>query len=85
MHKFRIRFRNSQGTLLRMLLAVSRRGLDLPYVLAEPDGDMHELTLLLAANPKQMAQLGRDWRAIADVIDVRQPIPSGEAGGSSAA
>ena len=35
MQAFHIRYRNTQGTLMRILNAVSRRGLDLPYVQAE--------------------------------------------------
>lgn len=80
MEQCRIRYRNSQGTLLRILLTTSRRGLDLDYVLAEPAGGEHLATLRLSANPKQWAQLGRDWRAIVDVLDVEQPMPRAAAG-----
>ncbi|MGH9535784.1 MAG: hypothetical protein ACRD2E_13115 [Terriglobales bacterium] len=73
-HKVQIRYHNRQGALLRILNAVSRRGLDFPYVLAEPAGEAHQATLLLEVNPTQLAQLGREWRAIVDVVEVRQPV-----------
>ncbi|MGH9489612.1 MAG: hypothetical protein ACRD17_03795 [Terriglobales bacterium] len=75
-HKVEIRYRNQQGTLLRILSAVSRRGLDFPYVLAEPAGDSYRATLLLEVNATQLAQLGRDWRSIVDVVEVCQPVPA---------
>lgn len=75
MQVFQIRYRNTQGTLMRILTAVSRRGLDLPYVQAEPADDIHTLTLLLELNPKQVGQLFRDWRAVVDVTDVRAGAP----------
>jgi acetolactate synthase small subunit len=75
MHVFHIRYRNTQGTLMRILTAASRRGLDLPYVQAEPDEHTHKATLLLDVNPRQAGQLCRDWRAIVDVMDVRPGAP----------
>lgn len=74
-HRVQIRYHNQQGALLRILGAVSRRGLDFPYVLAEPAGDLHQATLLLEVNATQLAQLGREWRAIVDVVEVCQPVP----------
>ncbi len=74
-HRVEIRYHNRQGALLRILNAVSRRGLDLPYVLAESAGDLHQATLLLEVTPIQLAQLGREWRSIVDVVEVRQPVP----------
>jgi acetolactate synthase small subunit len=71
MQVFGIRYRNTQGTLLRILNAVSRRGIDLPYVQATPAEHSHTVTLLLEVNPKQMGQLRRDWQAIVDVTEVR--------------
>ncbi|PYY06248.1 MAG: hypothetical protein DMG69_24005 [Acidobacteria bacterium] len=71
MHVFQIRYRNTQGTLMRILTAASRRGIDLPYVQAEPVEHTHKVTLLLEVNPKQVGQLCRDWNAVVDVIDVR--------------
>ena len=41
MHVFHIRYRNTQGTLMRILNAVSRRGLDLTFVHAEYAGQDH--------------------------------------------
>lgn len=82
-HRVEIRYRNQQGALLRILGAVSRRGLDFPYLLAEPVGDLHRATLLLEVNAVQLAQLGRDWRAIVDVVEVCQPVP--EAGAEAEA
>ena len=75
MQVFHIRYRNTQGTLMRVLAAVSRRGLDLPYVQAEPDEYAHKVTLLLDVNAKQVGQLYRDWRAVVDVLDVRAGAP----------
>jgi acetolactate synthase small subunit len=71
MQVFGIRYRNTQGTLMRILNAVSRRGIDLPYVQATPAEHSHTVTLLLEVGPKQMGQLRRDWQAIVDVTEVR--------------
>ena len=70
MQAFQIRYRNTQGTLMRILNAASRRGLDLPSVQAEPAEDDHRATLLLDVNHKQVGQLYREWYSIADVIYV---------------
>jgi acetolactate synthase small subunit len=75
MQVFHIRYRNTQGTLMRLLGAVSRRGLDMPYVQAEPEEHTHKVTLLLDVNAKQVGQLYRDWRAVVDVVDVRAGAP----------
>jgi len=74
MHTFQIRYRNTQGTLMRILNAASRRALDVPYVQAEPNGHDHKVTLMLEVNTKQIGQLSRDWYAIVDVIDVHTAI-----------
>ena len=71
MQVFHIRYRNAQGALMRILNAVSRRGLDLTSVHAEYAGQDHAVTLLLEVNHKQIGQLYREWHAIVDVIDVR--------------
>jgi acetolactate synthase small subunit len=72
MQAFHIHYRNTQGTLMRILNAVSRRALEMPYVQAqaEPSGDLHKVTLLLEVTPKQGGQLRRDWYAIVDVSEV---------------
>jgi acetolactate synthase regulatory subunit len=75
MQVFHIHYRNTQGTLMRILNAVSRRGLDLPYVQAEALEHTHNVSLLLDVNPKQIGQLCRDWHAIVDVTDVRAGAP----------
>jgi acetolactate synthase small subunit len=80
MQAFHIHYRNTQGTLMRILTAVSRRALDITYVHAqaapiEPNDPTYEVTLLLDVNPKQVGQLRRDWYAIMDVQDVRM-IPA---------
>ncbi len=75
MHAFHIRYRNTQGTLMRILNAASRRALDMPYVQAVPTGHEHTATLLLEVNAKQIGQLCRDWYAIVDVTDVRVGVP----------
>jgi hypothetical protein len=71
MQVFHVRYRNSQGALMRILNAVSRRGLDLTSVHAEYAGQNHLATLLLEVTHKQIGQLNREWYAIADVIEVR--------------
>jgi len=71
MQVFQIRYRNTQGTLMRILNAASRRALDMPSVHADAVGDHHEITLVLEVNPKQIGQLYREWYAIVDVIHVR--------------
>ena len=71
MQVFHIRYRNAQGALMRILNAVSRRGLDLTSVHAEYAGTEYAVTLLLEANQKQAGQLYREWYGIVDVTDVR--------------
>jgi acetolactate synthase small subunit len=71
MQVFSIHYRNTQGTLMRILNAVSRRAIDMPYVQATPAEHTHTLTLMLEVNAKQIGQLSRDWHAIVDVTDVR--------------
>ena len=70
MNTFTIRYRNTQGTLMRILNGASRRGLDLHYVNAEAAERDFLVTLLLEVNQKQVGQLYREWYAIADVIKV---------------
>jgi len=70
MQTFYIRYRNTQGTLMRILNAASRRALDLPYVQAEPAEHDHQVTLALDVNQKQVGQLYREWYGIADVVKV---------------
>ena len=73
MQAFHVHYRNTQGTLMRILTAVSRRAVELTYVhaQAEPDEPTCKVTLLLEVNAKQVGQLRRDWYAIVDVTDVR--------------
>ncbi len=71
MQIFHIRYRNAQGTLMRILNAVSRRGLDLTSVHAEGSGQDYAVTMLLEVNPKQIGQLYREWHSVVDVIEVR--------------
>ena len=68
--QFHIRYRNTQGTLMRILNAVSRRALDLPEVHAAAAEHDHQVTLALEVNQKQVGQLYREWYAIPDVIRV---------------
>jgi len=70
MQSFHIRYRNTQGTLMRILNAASRRGLDLPFVQAEQGQSDHQVTLILEVNAKQVGQLYREWYSIADIIHV---------------
>jgi acetolactate synthase regulatory subunit len=78
MHAFHIHYRNTQGTLMRILTAVSRRGIEMPYVLASASGRGYYADLLLDVNTKQIGQLCRDWYAIVDVINVRVGVPTPE-------
>src|SRR5712692_12076489 len=78
MHAFHIHYRNTQGTLMRILTAVSRRGLEIHYVHASPGGHGHRADLLLEVNAKQIGQLCRDWHAIVDVTDVLVGVPTPE-------
>jgi acetolactate synthase small subunit len=71
MQVFYVRYRNAQGTLIRILNAVSRRGLDLTTVHAEYAGHDHVVTMLLDVTHKQIGQLYREWYAIVDVTEVR--------------
>jgi acetolactate synthase small subunit len=75
MQVFHIHYRNTQGTLMRILNALSRRGIDMPYVQAEPLEHTHRVTLLLDVNARQAGQLSRDWHAVVDVVDVRAGAP----------
>ena len=70
MHLFCIRYRDTQGTLMRILNAVSRRGIAMPYVQAEPAAPAHSVSLMLEVNASQAAQLMRDWGAVIDVLEV---------------
>ena len=76
MHAFHVHYRNTQGTLMRILNAISRRAIDMPYVQAEPHGYNHKVSLLLELNPKQIGQLFRDWHAIVDVVSVSAGAPT---------
>jgi len=82
MQVFHVRYRNTQGTLMRILNAASRRALDLPSVLAEPVEQDHRVTLVLEVTPKQIGQLCRDWYAIADVLEVHSSVGLHEPGDS---
>jgi acetolactate synthase small subunit len=78
MKAFHIYYRNTQGTLMRILTAVSRRGIEIPYLHAAVSENGQRVDLLLEVNPKQIGQLCRDWHAIVDVCDVRVGIPTPE-------
>lgn len=75
MHIFHIHYRNTQGTLMRILTAIARRGIEMPFVQAEPVDQAHKVTLIVDVNTKQVGQLCRDWRAIVDVVEVRAGAP----------
>jgi acetolactate synthase small subunit len=81
MQVFQIQYRNTQGTLMRILNAASRRALDIPSVLAEPAEQHHRVTLVLEVTPKQAGQLSRDWYAISDVLEVHSGAGLHEHGG----
>jgi len=52
MHAFHIHYRNTQGTLMRILTAVSRRALDVHYIRAAASGNGYRADLLLEVTPK---------------------------------
>jgi acetolactate synthase small subunit len=70
MQTFHIRYRNTQGTLMRILNAASKRALDLACVNAEQAEHDYQVMLSLDVNHKQVGQLYRDWYSIADVVKV---------------
>ena len=78
MHAFHIHYRNTQGTLMRILTAVSRRALEVQYLHAVASGSGFRVDLLVEVTPKQIGQLCRDWHAIVDVTDVRVGTPTPE-------
>jgi acetolactate synthase small subunit len=84
MQAFHIHYRNTQGTLMRILNAVSRRALEMPYVHAQESGSLHKAILVLEVNAKQAGQLRRDWYAIVDVTEVRITPADGIADHTSA-
>jgi acetolactate synthase small subunit len=77
MQLFHVRYRNAQGALMRILNAVSRRGLDMTSVHAEYDGQAHSVTMLLDVTHKQSGQLFREWYSIVDVINVHSGTAHG--------
>jgi acetolactate synthase small subunit len=79
MNAFYIHYRNTQGTLMRILNGASRRGLDLHSVQAEAAERDYQVTLVLEVNQKQIGQLYREWYSIADVIHVGSgPVQAAE-------
>ncbi len=56
---------------MRVLNAISRRGIDLTSVRAGYDGQHYSVMLRLEVSQKQIGQLSREWHSIVDVIDMR--------------
>lgn len=73
-YELQVAYHDRQGTLMRILGIVSRRGLGLPSVHAEPAGEAHRVTLRVTASPKQLGQLCREWSVTPDVIEIREPV-----------
>ncbi|HEX2711211.1 MAG TPA: hypothetical protein VHM88_03175 [Candidatus Acidoferrales bacterium] len=73
-YQFQIAYHDRQGTLMRILGIVTRRGLGLPYLRAQPAGAAHRVTLRVAVNPKQLGQLRREWGVTPDVIEILEPV-----------
>lgn len=73
-YQFQIAYHDRQGTLMRILGIVTRRGLGLPYLHAEQAGEAHRVTLRVAVNPKQLGQLRREWSVTPDVIEIHEPV-----------
>ena len=59
MQTFHIRYRNTQGTLMRILNAASRRALDIPAVHAEAAEKDHQVPLSLVVNQTQVGPVSR--------------------------
>ena len=76
MTMFHIRYRDTQGTLMRLLNAVSRRAISMPFLETSPEGGLQRLTLTLDVNPKQAGQLMREWNATIDVMEVLASSPA---------
>lgn len=81
--QFHIRYRNTQGTLMRILNAASRRGLDIAVVHAEPAETDYQVSLTLDVNQKQVGQLYREWYSIVDVLHVGSGAAHSEAWSSA--
>lgn len=64
---------------MRILNAASRRGLDLPSVVAQAAERDHQVTVALDVNHKQVGQLYREWYSIADVIHVGPGVAHADA------
>jgi acetolactate synthase small subunit len=78
MQAFQIRYRNTQGTLMRILNAAVRRGIELRSVQAGRADQDHRVTLVLQVPQKQARQLYREWYSVPDVIDVGyEAVPHG--------
>ncbi len=67
---FHVRYRDTQGTLMRLLNAISRRAIQMPYLEVVPEGGGQRLSLTLDVNAKQSGQLMREWNATIDVLEV---------------
>ena len=76
MQTFHIRYRNTQGSLMRIMNAVSRRGLDIPSVQAEPAGRDHHVTLSLEVKPSRWASFIASGMRSSMSLDVRSSIGS---------
>ena len=59
MQTFHIRYRNTQGTLMRILNAASRRALDIPAVHAEAAEKVYQVPLSLVVNQTQVGPVSR--------------------------
>lgn len=71
---FQIRYRDTQGTLMRILGAISRRAISMPYLETSPEGGVQRLLLTLNVTPKQASQLLREWNATIDVVEVQTSV-----------
>ena len=82
MQTFHIRYRNTQGTLMRVLNADSRRALDLPVVKAEPPLSLAEVVGTVTERDLLETILGDPSAVDAPVADVMGPplpmVGSGE-------
>lgn len=72
--EYRIVYRNEQGVLLRVITAVTRRGITIEELSAAPGNNgLHIAVFRMEPTEKQEQQLRRDWNAVIGVEYVRMP------------
>ena len=73
MKSYYINYRNEQGVLLRIITAVTRRGIPIETLVSTPVPANDYLAVVQIEPTKaQQAQLKRDWKGIIGVLNVRE-------------